>query len=609
MTDPTPTTGVRWLTWPARRLLAQARQQATILAFLPFAALLAMFLLAPVGTFLSYAFENGFAGWRELFSGPATVRTLIRTLVIAAEVTAISAVIAYLYVSALTRARPAVQALLLLAVVVPFLTSILVRSYAWIIVLANRGPLNDLLRMLFGSDSGVEMLYNRAGVLIGMVHVLAPLFILPLYAVVSQIPANLKKAARTLGANRIETFLRVTLPLSLPGAAAGTVLVFIQALGFFVTPSLLGGGQDTMVAQLMDRELSNFNDLNDAAILGTALVLAVLAGILLFRFFYPLELLFVQQATALSSSRKPKANADDAYRDAAREGKLTPLRVANALKPVRRWLTRAASALPWDAITSGAAWATAAFFVLPLLVVVPVSFTGESFLHFPPDSYSLRWYASVINDPLWRSAAVNSFIVGLLATAISGAVGLPLAFAVVRTRIADRVKGLIILLTVLPALIPIIVLAIGVFVWFLRLGAIDSRLALAASHALLGLPYLVIVVMAGLRDFDVRLERASRSLGAGAVQTYALVVLPLLRRAIFVGLFFAFLVSFDELLIARAVTQVDSATLPIRLWNGAREEISPALAVVSTLGISITLLATGTAFALRKQLARSGATE
>ncbi|MDQ3688665.1 MAG: ABC transporter permease subunit [Chloroflexota bacterium] len=556
-----------------------------MLAIAPFGVLLASVLVVPVLIFGSYAFEDGNSSWVTLWTSPGKLNSIGLTLEIAAQTTAICAALAYLYVAGLMRAGPRLRRLLLLAVIVPFLTSILVRSYAWIIVLGNQGPLNAVVRWVFGPDANLQLLYNRSGVLIGMVHVLLPLFVLPLYAVVADIPPNLTRAARTLGANRVEAYLRVLLPLSLPGAAAGAVLVFVSALGFFVTPSLLGGLQETMVAQLIQRELSTFVDLPDAAVLAIVLMSGVLAILAAFRLFYPIELLFIRsQVTVQHRQRQRRAPSG-----LGRPGRRWPLGSA------RLALTGGLSRLPWDTICWAGTLLVAAFFLVPLIIVIPVSFTGEAFLHFPPDSYSLRWYEAVIKDPLWQRAFVNSLLTGAVATLLAAVIGLPLAFALVRAHLSQRVRGLLVLLVVLPALVPLIVLAIGVFVWYLRIGLIANSWSLAAAHALLGLPFLVLVVMAALRDFDARLERAARSLGAGPLNTLRLITLPILSRAIAAGLLFAFLVSLDELLIALAVTDFVTATLPVRLWEGANEEISPALAVVSTLYLLLAIVAASAA--------------
>jgi len=565
-------------------ITARRQRLGWLLAMAPFGVLLASVLVVPVLIFGSYAFEDGNSSWVTLWTSPGKLNSIGLTVEIAAQTTAICAALAYLYVAGLMRAGPRIRRLLLLAVIVPFLTSILVRSYAWIIVLGNQGPLNAVVRWVFGPDANLQLLYNRSGVLIGMVHVLLPLFVLPLYAVVADIPPNLTRAARTLGANRVEAYLRVLLPLSLPGAAAGAVLVFVSALGFFVTPSLLGGLQETMVAQLIQRELSTFVDLPDAAVLAIVLMGGVLAILAAFRLFYPIELLFIRSQVTVQHRQRQRRPSG-----LGRPGRRWPLASA------RLALTGGLSRLPWDTICWGGTLLVAAFFLVPLIIVIPVSFTGEAFLHFPPDSYSLRWYEAVIRDPLWQRAFVNSLFTGAIATLLSAVIGLPLAFALVRARLSQRIRGLLVLLVVLPALVPLIVLAIGVFVWYLRIGLIANTWSLAAAHALLGLPFLVLVVMAALRDFDVRVEKAARSLGAGPLSTLRLITLPILSRAITAGLLFAFLVSLDELLIALAVTDFATATLPVRLWEGANEEISPALAVVSTLYLLLALVAASAA--------------
>jgi len=558
--------------WPS---LVRARAGLP-LSFVPFVALLGLVLVAPTITFLTYAFEHGLRDWSDFLDSPAKIDGVVRTLIIAAETTALCVVLGYVYAGALVLASPRWRAVLLALVVLPFLTSILVRTYGWIVILGNEGPINRLLRLVGGQDAGVTLLYNRTGLMTGMVHVMLPFFVLPLYAVWSQVPPRLRQASRSLGANGVETFLRVDLPLTVPGAAAGGILVFITSLGFFITPALLGGQGDVMVSQLIDRELTASVDLNQASVLATVLLGAVLAVVALFRLFYPLELLFVQDAQAINHGRRRMLGRRPVARNRQGRGRLA--------------LGAALNRLPWATVTKVGGGVLGVFFLLPLLVVVPISLTGESYLHFPPDSLSLRWFDQVIGDSSWQRAAVNSLITGTIATAIAFAVGMPLAFALVRSRIGTRVKGVVMLMATISVTIPLIVLALGIYSWYLDEHLLGNRLALAAAQAVLGLPFLLMIVMAGLRDFDLRLERASRSLGASTATTLRLITLPLVQRAIWAGLLFAFLQSFDELLIARAVSDVDTQTLPVKMWEGANEEISPALAAVSVLSLGVTLL-------------------
>jgi ABC-type spermidine/putrescine transport system permease subunit I len=168
--------------------------------------------------------------------------------------------------------------LMLIAVLIPFWTSILVRTYAWMVLLQRRGALNTLLVQFGLIQEPLELMYNRFGVLVGMVHILLPYMILPLYSVMQGIDMDLIKAAENLGANPLQSFARVFFPLSLPGVGAGLSLVFILAVGFFITPALMGGARETMIAQLIQRLISILLDWE----LGSALAFVLLAVVLIF---------------------------------------------------------------------------------------------------------------------------------------------------------------------------------------------------------------------------------------------------------------------------------------------------------------------------------------
>jgi ABC-type spermidine/putrescine transport system permease subunit I len=167
---------------------------------------------------------------------------------------------------------------MLIAVLIPFWTSILVRTYAWMVLLQRRGALNTLLVQFGLIQEPLELMYNRFGVLVGMVHILLPYMILPLYSVMQGIDMDLIKAAENLGANPLQSFARVFFPLSLPGVGAGLSLVFILAVGFFITPALMGGARETMIAQLIQRLISILLDWE----LGSALAFVLLAVVLIF---------------------------------------------------------------------------------------------------------------------------------------------------------------------------------------------------------------------------------------------------------------------------------------------------------------------------------------
>jgi ABC-type spermidine/putrescine transport system permease subunit II len=273
----------------------------------------------------------------------------------------------------------------------------------------------------------------------------------------------------------------------------------------------------------------------------------------------------------------------------------------------RAWLalTEILARLPWVSLARAGAIAIGLYFVLPLVVVLPVSLTGDEFLQFPPQSYDGRWYPRVLGDPEWQLAIRNSLSLGLMAVAATLVVALPLSLVVARSALPQSLRGALVGVLLVPAIVPTIVLSVGVYVWFLDVRVVASLPALALAHAVLGLPFSALILVSALRDFDPRLEQAARSLGAGPVRTLALVTLPLLFVPLVSGALLAFLTSFDELLIARAVTNFDTVTLPVKLWNGANEEISPALAVVSVVSMAVTLAGA----ALLTMLSRRGRQE
>jgi putative spermidine/putrescine transport system permease protein len=188
-------------------------------------------------------------------------------------VTLVTLVLGYPLAFLLATAGRRAGGLMLVAIILPLWTSVLVRTYAWMVLLGRRGLVNEGLQTLGLTDAPLPLLYNRLGVTIGMVHVLLPFMVLPIYSVMKGIDVELLKAAQNLGANRRQAFLRVYLPLSLSGLATGCLVVFVTALGFFVTPALLGGRGDMMIAMLIDVQVSQLLDWG----LGSALAVVLFA--------------------------------------------------------------------------------------------------------------------------------------------------------------------------------------------------------------------------------------------------------------------------------------------------------------------------------------------
>lgn len=243
--------------------------------------LLGMFLV-PIGWFLVASLQElgGLAEILEeadavLLSG-AVGGALVNTLWISAVVTALVLVIGYPVSYAMSRASGLAFTLLLLCIVLPYFTSTIVRTYAWMVLLGRNGLINQLLLGLGLVREPVQLLYNRTGVIIGMTYVLLPYMVLTLYAAMKAVDMRLLQAAESMGATPLQVFARVFMPLTLHGVVAGVLITFILALGFFVTPALMGGPGDMMIAMLIEREVELTQNWPGAALMTIVLLVVTL---------------------------------------------------------------------------------------------------------------------------------------------------------------------------------------------------------------------------------------------------------------------------------------------------------------------------------------------
>ena len=229
------------------------------LPILPVLIYLLFFFVIPLSRALYGSFwdpDFSLKHYAHFFTRPVYVKVVLNSFRIAMSVTFFSLLLGYPYAYLLSGLRERTANKLLIFVVLPFWVSLLVRNYAWMVLLGRNGVFNSVLMGVGFIDRPVKLIYNSTGVNIGMVHIMLPYMILSLYAVMRGIDRNLLKAAQSLGANRLRTFLRIFLPLSLPGVGGGCLMVFIMAIGFFITPAILGGPRDTMIAQLIEQHVT-----------------------------------------------------------------------------------------------------------------------------------------------------------------------------------------------------------------------------------------------------------------------------------------------------------------------------------------------------------------
>lgn len=250
---------------------------AGLLLSLPAILLILLFFVWPVMLFLGRSFEGGTLEQYEKVADSAVFSAvLLRTLMTAAVVTVASLVFGFPVAWLLARLKGWKLALLAFAVLVPLWSSILVRTYAWTVILQRRGLINNFLESVGIIDAPLKLLYTNGAVVLAMTHVLMPFMILPLWNTLRQIPEDYGKASLVLGAGETRTFTRITLPLAMPGIGAGCLFVFLISLGFFVTPQLVGSPRSMMVASLITQQVLQLLNWPFAAALSTIVVAAVL---------------------------------------------------------------------------------------------------------------------------------------------------------------------------------------------------------------------------------------------------------------------------------------------------------------------------------------------
>lgn len=226
------------------------------------------------------------------------------------------------------------------------------------------------------------------------------------------------------------------------------------------------------------------------------------------------------------------------------------------------------------------------FLLLPILAIIPLSFSNSSFLAYPIPGWSLQWYENLFTSPDWVRAAKNSFIVAPAATLIATVLGTLAAVGLARGDFPG--KGLLMSLLIAPMVVPVVVVAVACYLFFARLGLADTYFGLIVVHAALGAPFVVTTVLATLQGFNHNLVRASASLGAGPLTTFFRVTLPVIAPGVISGALFAFATSFDEVVVTLFIAGPEQSTLPRQMFTGIRENINPTIAAAATLLILFT---------------------
>lgn len=555
------------------------------LLILPALILLTAVYGVPIFKLLLTSFGSGtwsLQTYKDVLNDGYMWRVLLGTLRLAGEVTLLCILLGYPIAYLMVRSTPRWSQILAILVVLPLWTSALVRAYAWMVLLGRNGVINQAL-----IDSGViseplQLLYNRFGVYIGTVHIMLPYMVLPLFAAMKRVDLRLVDAARSAGAGAFAAFALVFVPLTTPGIASGSLLVFIVSLGFFITPALLGGPTDETFVMLIDRQLNELLNWERAAAMAVILLVTTLILVALYwRIVDP----------------------SDRGRERRRHGR--PSRVLPfATRMLGRSLPLLSSRWPGShLVTPVLGWTVIVFLIAPITIFFPLSLSAAPFLEFPPRGFSLQWFANYFSRADWLAATWVSIKVATITMGVATLLGTLAAIGLVRGRFAGSrlVTGFLIS----PSIIPTLVTAVALYFQFSKLHLVGSIVGLILAHFVVALPLVVVVVSGALRSVDTRPEQAARSLGATPITAFVKITLPAIKPGILTAAFFAFLASFDDVVLALFLSGTAATTLPKRMWEGIRFEVDPTIIAVSTLMIlvSIALLAESQ-FASR----RSGAT-
>jgi putative spermidine/putrescine transport system permease protein len=221
------------------------------------------------------------------------------------------------------------------------------------------------------------------------------------------------------------------------------------------------------------------------------------------------------------------------------------------------------------------------FLILPVVIIVPMSFSGARFLTFPPPSLSLRWYRGYVGSPAWMQATQVTLTIAILTVLIATPLGVAAAYAISQSKL--RIMRLIHATLLLPLVVPIIITAVGIFFVYARVGLVATMPGLVLANVMLGLPYVVISVVAGLQSFDATQEMVARSLGMNRLRSFFAVTLPQIKASVIAGGIFAFISAMDETIVALFISGGQYQPLTKRMFTALRDEIDPTIASISTL--------------------------
>ena len=549
---------------------------------LPGAVFLVLFLVGPTAQILSLSLIDKntgaltLAAFVRIINGGPYLAVLSTTFSVALWTTVLCLGLGYPVAYWLCGKPPRQQRIAALFILLPFWTSALIKNFSWLVLLGRNGIVGKMMTSV-GLSGGDQLLFNRATVVFAMTHTLLPLAVVTMLPVMNQIDRRLPMAALTLGANSARAFWQVFFQLSMRGVAAAGLLVLVAALGFFITPALVGGPRDTMVGQLIILQINELQNWQVGSALAIILLISAIATCIAYDRIFGLS--------SLSGSGTRQVRPDGLVRRAGLGAARLAGLVFGAIEQV--W-ARNVRGLRGGVFLSIYAWTVIAALLIPVIAFVPMAFSASTFLSLPPQGLSLRWFEQFATSSLWLGAMIRSFGIGFATAAITLVVGSLAALGVARTR--GRLGGAAFLLFLAPMMIPSIVIAIGLFFVFARLSLVATDLGIIIGHTVIAMPIVFVILLATFKGHDWSLDAAATTLGAGRAQVLRLVTLPLVSGGLAVGFVTGFLQSFEELTVALFVGGGLKTTLPKQMWDGILLQVNPIIAAASVVVLCVVIL-------------------
>ena len=470
-------------------------------------------------------------------------QVVLHSLMLAVVATAVTALLAFPTAYIISRLSRSLSSLMMVAVLMPFWVSIIVRLFAFTTILGTQGIINSGLGLI--GIGPLPLLYNTFATITGMVAYLLPYLILILVSAMRSIDVSLLTAARTMGAPEHRVFLDIYFPQIRPALLSGMLLVFVLALGFFLTPAILGGPYNLTIPIFIQQQIQIFQ-WGKAAAMGIVLLAVSVLG-------YLISLRIAGSGILSPSERGTRGAAAD-----------EPLRAT----PV--------TLLCWAALAL-----VMIILISPLLVVMPTAFTETTQIRFPPVGFTGKWFAEVLTSEMWIGAFLKSIRVALATGVLAGLMGLGLARAASRME-SRMLQAVIQAAAIAPLIVPVILLAIGIFDIQGRLGLIGTDVGLILAHTLLCVPLTFLIFANALAFVDLSIEQASWTMGAGHIRTFWRIVVPGMMPSVIGSFLISFVTSWDEAVIAMFQTELDK-TLPVTIYSLLKSGITPAVSAVATI--------------------------